>query len=541
MDDRRVLGLTLSLVAVALAIMLAATVFVDASSNRSSTVEYPSSTLLYWNAPIPLCDVSETAFGYVPSLVADGDSGTHVAWRNGPGAYYAHKEEGGSWNPAETLSGDLGDVVLDVDANGRPHVLGFSRADPNQLLHSFKEPGGSWLNPEYIPAPGVQSPKQIIVHGGDVHVFYLRYIDCNKTSLYYLHRAALGSWSTPLEVSNSPGHTNDWHVAKDSTGVLHAAFVADGYPYSLRYTFLPVGGTWAAPTEIYSAAEIYGQQITVDYEDGLHLLATAGAGGAYQPLYMVKPQGSGWSMAAPPPISGSPVATPEDLLYVFGRDPAAGLIYSKMEGGAWLPPVHIPGTLCDLAGSEDPAGCDAYLRAVVDNDNVLHLIWQRITYYPDSVSMVIHYSAGLTMPEPASAAILPEGGTLTYEYPNHATTLEVPPGALSAPTVFTISYHLPPTATGELRGMDHYFQLESEQTSFDPPLTLTVSYSEEVRGPIIPGTESLYRWQDSMWVTEGITLADRWAAGFSAQVDHLSLFGVLGNTNRMYLPLAMRH
>jgi hypothetical protein len=141
---------------------------------------------------------------------------------------------------------------------------------------------------------------------------------------------------------------------------------------------------------------------------------------------------------------------------------------------------------------------------------------------------------------PKSKVISADGGELTYRYVGHTTSLAVPPGALSAPSVFTISYHIPPPTTGQLQGMDHFFDLDGAQTVFATPLTLTVSYSESVRGLIVPGTENLYRWQDSQWVTDSITLMSRCPDGLSAQITHLSLFGVLGESKRAYLPIVLK-
>ncbi len=138
-----------------------------------------------------------------------------------------------------------------------------------------------------------------------------------------------------------------------------------------------------------------------------------------------------------------------------------------------------------------------------------------------------------------SASISSEGGSLTHTYAGHRTTLDVPPNALSAPSEFTISYHTPPAMSGKLIGMDHFFDLDASQNTFNLPLTLTITYSDTVRGPIIAGTEQLYGWQEGQWVTDGITLTHRLPNQLTIQVNHLSLFGVLGETNSLYLPLTV--
>lgn len=88
--------------------------------------------------------------------------------------------------------------------------------------------------------------------------------------------------------------------------------------------------------------------------------------------------------------------------------------------------------------------------------------------------------------------------------------------------------------------MDHFFDLEGPQIVFTNPLMLTIWFSENIRGPIIPNTETLYRWQNGLWVMDGITLTGRWSNGFSTQIEHLSLFGVLGETYKVYLPIILK-
>ncbi len=151
----------------------------------------------------------------------------------------------------------------------------------------------------------------------------------------------------------------------------------------------------------------------------------------------------------------------------------------------------------------------------------------------DSTSFIV-------TPAPTSTVMSIDGGILTHHYPGHTTSLAVPPGALSTASVFTISYRIPPATTGQLRGMDHFFELTGTRTTFTVPLTLTVNYSESVRGPIIPGTENLFRWQGNRWVTDNITLTHRRLDGLSTQITQLSLFGVLGESNRVYLPVILK-
>lgn len=153
--------------------------------------------------------------------------------------------------------------------------------------------------------------------------------------------------------------------------------------------------------------------------------------------------------------------------------------------------------------------------------------------------ILVDRTSFVVVPSSVSVLISADGGELVHHYTGHTTSLTVPRGALSASSVFTISYHTP-AHVGELQGMNHFFDLTGTQTIFTTPLTLTVSYSENLRGPIISGTENLYQWQNSQWVTDDITLTSRWSNGLAAQITHLSLFGVLGESSRTYLSIVLK-
>ncbi|MGB0385241.1 MAG: choice-of-anchor Q domain-containing protein [Ardenticatenaceae bacterium] len=160
-----------------------------------------------------------------------------------------------------------------------------------------------------------------------------------------------------------------------------------------------------------------------------------------------------------------------------------------------------------------------------------------ITRTPGGPPIQTHTPIATDHPQSVSANITSQGGSLTHTYPGHRTTLEVPPNALSAPSQFSISYHTPPAMSGRLIAMDHFFDVEASQSAFNQPLTLTITYSDTVRGPIMAGTEQLYGWQEGQWVTDGMTLTQRLPNQLTVQVDHLSVFGVLGETHPLYLPL----
>jgi CSLREA domain-containing protein len=140
-----------------------------------------------------------------------------------------------------------------------------------------------------------------------------------------------------------------------------------------------------------------------------------------------------------------------------------------------------------------------------------------------------------------SAFIPPAGGSLTYSYPHHSSTLTVPSNVLAEATQFTIRYHSPPTSTAPLLAMKHFVELSSSQTTFNAPLSLTLTYSDNELGAIIAGSESLYHWQDGQWTSDGISITEQQSDGLTAEISSLGFFGLLGESNWLYLPAISRN
>jgi len=143
-------------------------------------------------------------------------------------------------------------------------------------------------------------------------------------------------------------------------------------------------------------------------------------------------------------------------------------------------------------------------------------------------------------PAPAGKTIGLEGGLVWQAYQRHLTLLNVPPGAVADPTVITLYYDQIP-ALGDLQGVDHFFSIgvtgSTPISSFQTPVQVTLGYPG--RGTIISGSLGLYRLEASNWVTDGITLTRLTSEDVLAQIDRAGVYGLLGSTNRCYLPLVL--
>jgi Tol biopolymer transport system component len=142
-----------------------------------------------------------------------------------------------------------------------------------------------------------------------------------------------------------------------------------------------------------------------------------------------------------------------------------------------------------------------------------------------------------------SSVVLPSGGYLTSA--DESLSLEFPAGAVEQPTVVTYS-QVDPLPTGDLLGV-RFFDLSAviqgtttPVTSFDEPYTATIYYTDAERGTAIESSLRLY-WQDGdQWLPEPTSHVSSAENRLTATPSHMTLFAVLGETDRVYLPVVMR-
>ena len=67
-----------------------------------------------------------------------------------------------------------------------------------------------------------------------------------------------------------------------------------------------------------------------------------------------------------------------------------------------------------------------------------------------------------------------------------------------------------------------------------------VRYADGEKGSAIEHTLAFYTWDGSQWVKEASSTSDAAAHTVTAVPDHLGLFAVLGQTQRLFLPLVRR-
>lgn len=150
------------------------------------------------------------------------------------------------------------------------------------------------------------------------------------------------------------------------------------------------------------------------------------------------------------------------------------------------------------------------------------------------------------VPGVQNAPIPPSGGVLTSEADN--ISYSFPPGTFTETVLIDhiprFEGNLPPV--GNLEGIGKAFEVRavySDTGETAQPLgiyTITVSYDEQDRGVVVEDSLGLYYWDGERWIREPSSSVDTVANIVTATPDHFSLWAVLGETRKVYLPLVLR-
>ncbi|MCP4537076.1 MAG: formylglycine-generating enzyme family protein [Chloroflexi bacterium] len=150
----------------------------------------------------------------------------------------------------------------------------------------------------------------------------------------------------------------------------------------------------------------------------------------------------------------------------------------------------------------------------------------------------------------------PDGGALWLANPEHLTLLSAAPGVVDANTTFTITFDGRQNTQHDLQGIDHFFYLDASPSisesgtitmsipgtlgSLNMPLKLTLGFTRSNFYGMVTDTLGLYRLGPTDWVTNDIAVVERAGNYLVAWVGHTGVYGVMGKTNRLYLPVVFR-
>jgi len=219
--------------------------------------------------------------------------------------------------------------------------------------------------------------------------------------------------------------------------------------------------------------------------------------------------------------------------------------------GGWMNSTY-EGLLDQAAQTSDP-----------DTRKALYKQAERILVETDAVMLPLYYYGAFVATKPYLERTYPVGGqadiaawriTRVSGTANPATggtlvsyhgdtTVQIPAGAFADPVELTQAPATEISPGGNLRGIGHTFDITAVNSDTGQPAQpvqscrITVRYTKSELGSAIENTLGLYYWEESQWVREASSVLDTATNTVSATPNHLSLWSVLGETRRNYLPI----
>jgi hypothetical protein len=147
------------------------------------------------------------------------------------------------------------------------------------------------------------------------------------------------------------------------------------------------------------------------------------------------------------------------------------------------------------------------------------------------------------VPGSSSGYVAPSSGGAVHS-PDRLAKASFGPGAVGQDTEVTITpANSPPT--GHKFGV-YIFDMSAvisgtttAVTSTNDLYTMTVRYTSQTKQAAIEDTMGLYSWDGSAWVDQGGTLVTE-TRTVSATLDHMTYFGLLGDSNLTYVPIVLK-
>lgn len=156
------------------------------------------------------------------------------------------------------------------------------------------------------------------------------------------------------------------------------------------------------------------------------------------------------------------------------------------------------------------------------------------------------YTDTVALPLEVGAPVSVSGGHL-------ASTLDgvsyfFPPGTFTdtVTVTHTIRFQEDSPMLGQLAGIGRFYEIGAVHYNTHQPMqpshsyTVTVDYAAQSLGPAIEDTLALYYWDEGQWLKEPTSVALTEASQVRARPTHLSLWAVLGDTHRVFLPLILK-
>ena len=388
-----------------------------------------------WTYPV---DISNLPTGsHSQRIVVDRNCGLHViwiesGWPTSPTSelYYATKPANESWSTPERVSTILNSSfgpALAIDSQNNLHAVWTDETFPIQkIYYSSKSLTGVWSEPIVISQPENYSHfPSIAIDSQDTLYVAWSYTLPGQNDIFYIYKSVGGSWSQPVNISNTSNPSYNPSLVTDASGNIYAVWQELVAPdnFEIFFNQKSAGGNWGNPIDISNTPSgsptpaWWLTRLVSDPQGNLHVgwreeFYDASGTTQYGTFYVSKTS-SGWSQVEK--ISTAFAGGPDFVVdqagtvhVVWGQ--AAGnmnIFYkSKPLGGSWSAPLAISQLLADsFEGSITADSQNLYVvfmnNSVGDSDIffVTSKIPYKVTWLPPlSTQEIYTMHDGATLP-----------------------------------------------------------------------------------------------------------------------------------------------
>jgi len=239
----------------------------------------PASSAIIWSTPVNISNSAGTSRVRCPSI--DLDDALHVVWEDDSSGnyeiYYITKPTGGVWSTPANISNNSNAsqrAVIATDTEGTLHVL-WDDWNPGywDIFYTSKTSGGTWSSPINISnnSGWSWSANLAVDSKGGLHAVWTD-TTFGNWAILYASKPKGGAWSSPIVVPNNPGGSEWAAIAIDNNDTLHMVWENDASGnWEILYTNKPKGGSWSMPVNLSnSPVDSLGAAIAIDVTGTIH-------------------------------------------------------------------------------------------------------------------------------------------------------------------------------------------------------------------------------------------------------------------------------
>jgi murein DD-endopeptidase MepM/ murein hydrolase activator NlpD len=473
-------------------------------------------------------------------IAVDHSGNAYAVWqdtRNGSyDIYFSYRPAGASWGTSVRVNDEEGSgtprtpTTIGVDPSGNAHAAwDDTRGESAAVYSSYRPSDGSWAKNVRVPDPDkTGAAAQVAVDSsGRSYTVYTRCLDMHDCNIYF-------SRNPTLQLPFDPDETDKAKVGEDCRGTenglgeCQSAYLDHHYPTFASNgdgVFRPFWG--AEPTgtigldDCHPSTQCYDGHEGHDYRLVAGTPVRAAAAGTAHCEYAGSP-GYGYTVLVDHHNGYSTryghLNKCEDLFAGGDVWVSAGQEIGRVgSSGTQRPHLHFG--VYRNGQVVDPWGWDR--RNCADP-------WEQTD--PSSRRSACLWGFGCEWEGYLTASA--GGGTATAD---GSIAASAPPGAVSEPSFLRLTLTPDPVAQPSGVPAGYSFDLSAQDIygnavdAFLQPLTIVVSYGENMLEYILENTLTLYYWDDGTSSWQGlVTALDLENNTATASTDHLSLFSLLG-------------